>query len=130
MKRAVRKAAFEHLLPIQQGHSKYKVVRHNAIRMQLYMIDPTTNPGDISLSVYFGQKPFAITEVTLEICMAQIFVHSASSMWTLYQHCCSVKSYWLFLGQGQSMRISSPHRWTCKSLQYYSSGHSCRLETG
>ena len=85
-------------------------------------------PDDISLLFALCTKTGSISEVTLEICMAQIIVHSASNMWTLYQHCCSVKSYWLFLGQGQSMRISSPHRWTCKSLQYYSSGLSCRLE--
>ena len=49
VKRAVRKAAFEHLSQIQQGHSKYKAVRHNDLRMQPYMIDQTMNPDDISL---------------------------------------------------------------------------------
>ena len=87
-------------------------------------------PDDISLLFALCTKTGSISEVTLEISMAQIFVNSASNMWTLYQHCCSVKSYWLFLGQGQSMRISSPHLWTYKSQQYYSSGLSCRLETG
>ena len=49
VKRAVRKAAFEHLSQIQQGHSKYKAVRHNDLRMQPYMIDQTMDPDDISL---------------------------------------------------------------------------------
>ena len=49
VKRAVRKAAFEHLLKIQQGHSKYKAVRHNTFMMQPYMIDQIMNPDDVSL---------------------------------------------------------------------------------
>ena len=49
IKSAVRKAAFEHLLLIQQSHSKYKYVKHNTFKMQPYMSDHTMNSDDVAL---------------------------------------------------------------------------------
>ena len=49
VKSAVRQAAFEHLLILQQSHSKYKHVRHNSFKMQPYMSDHTMNMEDIAL---------------------------------------------------------------------------------
>ena len=49
IKSAVRKAAFAHLLDLQQGHSKYKTVEHTSLKMQSYLNDHTMSPDDISL---------------------------------------------------------------------------------
>ena len=49
IKSTVRKAAFAHLLEVQQGHSKYRDVKHKTFKMQEYMCDSTMNPDDISL---------------------------------------------------------------------------------
>ena len=49
IKGAVRKAAFEHMLLIQQSHCKYKQVAHKTFRIQPCMVDHTMNADDISL---------------------------------------------------------------------------------
>ena len=49
VKSAVRKAAFEHLLTLQQGHSKYRNVKHHTFKMQPYLNDHTMTKDDISL---------------------------------------------------------------------------------
>ena len=47
VKSAVRKAAFEHLLTLQQGHSKYRNVKHHTFKMQPYLNDHTMTKDDI-----------------------------------------------------------------------------------
>ena len=49
VKSAVKKAAFEHLLEVQQGHSKYRSVKHSSLKMQTYLNDHTMSKDDISL---------------------------------------------------------------------------------
>ena len=48
VKSAVREAAFKHLIEIQQGHSKYKHVKHSSFKMQSYLNDHTMSMDDIS----------------------------------------------------------------------------------
>ena len=48
VKNAVREAAFNYLIELQQGHSKYKSVKHLTFKMQSYLNDHTMSMDDIS----------------------------------------------------------------------------------
>ena len=47
VKNAVREAVFKYLIEIQQGHSKYKSVKHSSFKMQSYLNDHTMSMDDI-----------------------------------------------------------------------------------
>ena len=47
IKSTVKKAAFTYILEVHKEHSKYRDVKHTALKMQTYMCDSTMSQDDV-----------------------------------------------------------------------------------